>query len=156
MTNNDTLRRIRFILDANDMDLVEIFALGDCTTSREEIRAWLKRDDDAGFAECSDENLCAFLNGVISWKRGKKEGTPQAKEEDPLTNNAILRKLKIAFEMQTTDMLEVFEAGDFPISKHELNALFRRDTHKNYRECRDQMLRNFLKGLQVKHRPDRL
>lgn len=69
-----------------------------------------------------------------------------------MNNNDILKKLKIALELRDTDMLEIFEKVDFRISKSEINAFFRKKGHHNYRECRDQVLRNFLNGLTKKHR----
>jgi uncharacterized protein YehS (DUF1456 family) len=41
----------------------------------------------------------------------------------------------------------------FRLSKHELSAFFRNPTQPQYRECKDQVLRNFLMGLQMKYRP---
>jgi len=43
---------------------------------------------------------------------------------------------------------------DMHISKHELSAIFRKPGQKQYRECKDQFLRNFLYGLQFKERPE--
>lgn len=69
-----------------------------------------------------------------------------------MNNNDILKKLKIALELKDTDMVDIFNLVDFSISKSEINAFFRKKEHKNYRECRDQILRNFLSGLTKKHR----
>jgi len=37
------------------------------------------------------------------------------------------------------------------ISKHELSAFFRKLDHKHYRECKDQILRKFLKGVEERY-----
>lgn len=66
-----------------------------------------------------------------------------------MTNNIILKKLRVAFELKDTDMLEIYEKVDFRVSKPELSAVFRKPGHKNYRDCGDQLLRYFLKGLTV-------
>jgi uncharacterized protein YehS (DUF1456 family) len=110
----------------------------------------LKKDDDPAYQECSDAQLAAFLNGFIIDKRGKKEG-PQPVPETVLTNNVILMKLRIALNLRAEDVLEIMGLADMPISKHELSAFSRKPDHKHYRECKDQMLRNFLKGMQVKY-----
>lgn len=91
------------------------------------------------------------MNGLINKKRGKREGE-QPVAEKVLNNNIILRKLKIALDYKDEQILEIMELAGFPLGKHELSAFFRKPGHNNYRECQAQVLRNFLKGLQVKLR----
>jgi len=152
MTNNDILRRIRYIFDFSDTQVISIFATADCTVSREQISDWLKKDDDAAYKEITDVLFATFLNGLINTKRGKKEGE-QPKPETELNYNIIFRKLKIALNLQAEGILEILERSDFMMSKHELSALFRKAGHKNYRPCKEQVLRLFLNGLQMKYRP---
>ena len=152
MTNNDSLRRIRYSFDLNDSKMMTIFELAEHKVSREQISNWLKKDDDPAYKACSDTELAIFLNGFINHKRGKKDG-PQAEPEKKLNNNIIFRKLKIALNLKNEDVLEILALAELRISKHELSAFFRREGHKHYRVCKDQILRNFLKGLQLKHRP---
>ena len=151
MTNNDILRRIRYIFDYNDSKMMALFALADHPVTRDQISDWLKKDDDPVYQKCSDIELALFLNGLITDKRGKKEG-PQPEPEQRLTNNIIFRKLKIALNLQAEDILDIMALSGVRISKHELSAFFRRPDHKHYRVCNDQILRNFLKGLQLKYR----
>ena len=153
MTNNDVLRRIRYAFDFNDSKMIALFALADHLVTRAQISDWLKKDDDPAFQECSDTQLAIFLNGLINDKRGKKEG-PQPGPEQHLTNNIIFKKLRIALNLKTEDVLEILGLAGVRISEHELSAFFRRPDHKHYRECKDQILRNFLKGMQLKYRPD--
>jgi uncharacterized protein YehS (DUF1456 family) len=151
MDNNDILRRIRYTFDFNDSKMIDIFGLAELQVTREQISDWLKKDEDPAFKKCSDTQLAIFLNGLINDKRGKKEG-PQPRPEKRLTNNIIFRKLRIALNLQAEDVLEIMMMGGLRISKHELSAFFRKPDHKNYRECNDQILRNFLKGMQLKYR----
>ena len=153
MTNNDCLRRIRYILDLGDSKMIDIFAQANQTVTREEVSAWLKKDDDADYVACRDTMFATFLNGLINDKRGKKDG-PQPVPEERLNNNIIFMKLKIAFNLQADDILPFLVLAGLKISKHELSAFFRRPDHKHYRNCKDQILRNFLKGLQLKYRND--
>ena len=153
MTNNDILRRIRYAFDYSDSKMIEIFALADSVVTRSEISNWLKQDDDIAYVECTDPQLALFLNGLINEKRGKKEGA-QPETETTLNNNIIFRKLKIALNLQAQDVIALLALADFEISKHELSAFFRKSTHKHYRECKEQILRNFLQGVQIKHRPN--
>jgi len=151
MTNNDVLRRIRYIFDFNDSKMIAIFGLADHQVTREQISDWLKKDDDPAYQKCRDTQLAIFLNGLINDKRGKKEG-PQPKPEKHLNNNIIFMKLKIALNLKAEDVLELMALANLSISKHELSAFFRRPNHKHYRDCKDQILRNFLKGMQLKYR----
>ena len=152
MTNNDILRRIRYIFDLNDTKMITIFSLADCKVTREQISDWLKKDDDPAYKACNDTQLAIFLNGFINHKRGKKEG-PQAEPEKKLNNNIIFRKLKIALNLKNEDVLEILQRAELRISKHELSAFFRREDHKHFRVCKAQILRNFLKGVPLKYRP---
>ena len=151
MTNNDVLRRIRYIFDLDDSQMMAVFALAGVEATRAEISDWLKKEDDADYRKCSDPQFASFLNGLIIEKRGKKDG-PQPEPETVLNNNIIFRKLKIALNLQADDVIDLVNRSDFRISKHELSAFFRKPGHKHYRECKDQVLRNFLKGLQQKYR----
>jgi uncharacterized protein YehS (DUF1456 family) len=153
MTNNDILRRIRYVFDFNDAKMIAIFALADLNVRRGHIIAWLVKDDDPTYEECKDHMLASFLNGLINDKRGKKDG-PLPKSERKLTNNIILMKLKIALNLQSDDMIEIAQLAGFTLSAHELSSFMRRPAHRNYRECKDQVLRNFLMGLQLKVRSE--
>ena len=152
MTKNDILRRIRYIFNFSDSKMMTIFGLADHEVTRAQISDWLKKDDDPAYQKCSDTVLAIFLNGLITDKRGKKNGL-QPVPERQLNNNKIFMKLKIALNLKSEDVLAIMDLASFSISKHELSAFFRRPDHKHYRECKNQMLRNFLKGLQIKYRP---
>lgn len=154
MTNNDILRMLRYALDIKDKEMKEIFKCAGYDISQSELLDFLKKEDDEGYAECSDKTMLAYLEGYIIYKRGPNEKKPgQEKKNDlPLTNNIILKKLRIALEFKEDDMLTVLKLAGITISKSELSALFRREGHKHYRECGDQFLRNFLKGLAFKYR----
>ena len=153
ITNNDILRRIRFVFDFNDTKMIAIFALADHEATREQISDWLKQDEDPAFQKFSDTQLAIFLNGLINDKRGKKEGQ-QPEPEKRLNNNIIFRKLKIALNLKAEDVLAIMALANLRMSKHELSSFFRSPDHRNYRACQDQILRNFLNGLQIKYRPE--
>lgn len=152
MNKNAVLRRIRYIFDFSDSDMISIFEQAGQEVSRDQISDWLKKDDDPACKNCTDTELAVFLNGLINQKRGKKEGV-QPVPEQALDNNAILKKLKIALNFKAEDMIRVLTLAGLQTSKHELSAFFRKPGHKHYRECKNQMLRNFLKGLQLELRP---
>ncbi|UZD23837.1 DUF1456 family protein [Algoriphagus halophytocola] len=152
MSNNDILRSLRYTFDFNDFQMIDIFKLAGESVERDLVANWLKRDDDPEFEEIYDRELATFLNGFIILKRGKKDG-PLPVAEKKLNNNIVLRKLKIALNLKDEDMLEVLKSAGKEISKHELSAFFRKPTQSQFRPCKDQILRNFLQGLQINVRP---
>ncbi len=153
MTNNDILRRIRYTFDFNDDAMIDIFAAADHTVTRQQISGWLKKEGDDAYVDPSDTELAIFLNGLINTKRGKRDGE-QPEPESRLTNNMIFMKLRIALNLKAEDILDILKLVDFRLSKHELSAFFRKPDNKHYRECKDQILRNFLLGVQRQLRPD--
>ncbi len=151
MTNNDVLRRIRYIFDFGDDKMIALFAQAECEVTREQVSNWLKKEDQDDYQALGDSLLATFLNGLINDRRGKKEGV-QPVPETRLTNNIIFRKLKIALDLRNDDILDTMKLVDLHMSRHELSAFFRKVGHKHYRECKNQMLRGFMRGLQVKYR----
>lgn len=149
MANNEVLRIIKDALKIDDAAMITAFKLSEREVGQSTITALLKTEDEDGYIPCSDPILGFFLDGLIMLKRGKQEGkpSPTGKPAVPLTNNAILKKLRIALELQEDEMLEILILAGSDISKHELTALFRKEGHKHYNECSPQFLRSFLKGL---------
>lgn len=147
MLNNDVMRSLRYILNVNDAKIAEIIRLTGCEIPDSEAVAYLKKEDEDGFKPCPDRIMAHFLDGVVIHKRGKDESRPTPPIELPVSNNMVLKKLRVAFELKEDDMHAILQSVDFPVSKPELNALFRKAGHSNYRVCGDQLLRNFLKGL---------
>lgn len=152
MNNNDTIRRLRFAFTLDDHQMMTLFKKGGYEATRAEVSNWLKKDEDPDFQVLKDVMLATFLNGFIVDKRGKKDGE-EPKAEKRMNNNLVLRKLKIALTLDDTAMLEIFSLVGFHISKHEISAFFRKPDNSHYRDCKDQILRNFLVGLQMSYRP---
>lgn len=152
MNKNDILRRVRYLFDFSDADMISIFGQAGHQVSRAQVNDWLKKEEDPARNKCTDKDLAIFLNGLINHKRGKREGS-QSEPEQTLSNNAILTKLKIAMDFKAEDMIRVLSLAGLQISKHELSAFFRKPGHKHYRECKNQILHSFLNGLQLELRP---
>ncbi len=150
MDNNDIFRRIRYTFDFDDYKMMELFELTDHKVRRADVSAWLKKEDVSTFQELSDLSLAIFLNGFIIEKRGKREG-PQPIPEKQINNNIILTKLKIALNLKSEDIQEMFKLINKKISTHELSAFLRNPKKPQYRPCNDQYLRNFLSAMQVKY-----
>ena len=92
--------------------------------------------------------LRAFLEGLILRERGPRaDNKPPMLDGGALTNNDILKKLRIALNLQEIDMQLVFEEGGATLSASEVNSLFRKPGNKHFRPCSDDVLRQFLAGL---------
>lgn len=152
MSNNDCLRSLRYTFDINDSEMINTFSLADLTVTREQVSSWLKKEEDPDYKLIEDNELEGFLNGFIIKNRGKNDG-PLPKPAKKMSNNLILKKIKIAMNLKSDEVKELLELASFPISDHELSAFFRKPGHKNFKTCQDQILRLFLKGLQLKYRP---
>jgi uncharacterized protein YehS (DUF1456 family) len=151
MTNNYILRNVRYALNLKDSEMLEIFRISQQEIDSVTLDAFLKKEDEQGHIVCSDKLMGLFLDGLIVMRRGRIEGQSDRATNTvtSMTNNAILKKIRIALELKEEDMLNIFELGTVDISGPELTALFRKPGHKHYKECGDQFLRYFLKGLAV-------
>lgn len=154
MINNDVLRSIRYMLDLSDNKVIEIIRLADpgFAIEKEDVRAFLLREDEPGYLACTDRVMAHFLDGLVIHRRGRDESLPPRPVEKRINNNVVLKKLRVAFQLTDGDMHKAFADAGFPVSKPELSALFRQHGHKNFRLCGDQLLRNFLKGLTLRVR----
>lgn len=156
MTNNDVLRGLRYALELDNASLLALFREGGAALAPRELAALLKDPDEEGFYPLDDVLLGCLLDGLIIRHRGRREGevTPRA-PVTRLSNNAILRALRIALTLKDGDILAILQLAGASVSKAELSALFRREDHRNYQPCGDQFLRNFVRGLAAWHRKGR-
>lgn len=159
MTNNDILRRLRFAFDYSDQAAAKMFQLDpSCSVelSVKQFKNRLLKEDEAGYCECNDHELCAFLDGMIVSRRGLREPGKTPITITPatirLSKNDVLKKLRIAMNFREEQMLGALKEGGSELSKAELSALFRNPKHKHYRTCGNQVLRAFIKGLTLQQR----
>ena len=150
MTNNDTLRRLRYALNIDDKKLAEAISHTGRPASADEVINWLKREDEPGYLELTDSLLCRFLDGLIIDRRGPHPSGNIPKPLEFLSNNEVLKKLRIALELKEEDVLAVFKKAEFVVTKAELGSFFRKEGHRNYRKCPEQVLKKFIKGLSTK------
>lgn len=152
MENNDTLRSVRYMLNINDTKMVDIVKLAGIDVELAEMNSWLKAEDAPDYKRCPDYVMAHFLNGLIIFRRGQDDRFPAPEVEPVMTNNIVMKKLRAAFALKDSDLVDIYNSVEFRVSKPELSAIFRKADHKNYRKCGDQLLRNFLKGLTLKVR----
>lgn len=160
MRNDDVLKSISYTLQLNKPDIAKICKLRGYEPSREEVEAIFSDDKESitkidGTViekDVSHELTAHFLDGLIIEKRGRQEGKKPPPVEIPVTNNTVLKKIRIAFKLREENVMDILQSVGFSINRSELSALFRTEDHRNFRPCGDQVLRYFLKGLAEKHR----
>ncbi len=157
MINNLVLRRLRYALDLTEAGMKAIFGHAGHEADEPTIRRLLLADGHPEALECSDGVLTSFLDGLVIERRGPRDGQPPGKTppgDERLTNNLILKKLRVALELREETLHEIMEAASFPISRSQLSALLRKPGSRQYVACGDQLLRNFLMGLCKLNRPE--
>jgi len=146
LKTNDILYKIQKALNLSQEEMLEAYKLADYKMDATHLDSLLKRHQDDGFKLCSYEELGVFLDGFVILKRGPSP-KKQNDEAVELTNNLILKKLRIALELKEAETEIIFSLGEAELSKQQLASLFRKEGHKNFKECSDELLMAFLDGL---------
>jgi len=144
---NDIFFHIKKALSLSDEEILKIYALEDHPMTQERLDDIFKSHQVDCIEPCSHEELGVFLDGLITHKRGPSPKKPSDDESVELTNNLILKKLRIALELKEPETEIIFGLGDALLSKQELKSLFRKEDHKNFKPCSDTLLISFLEGL---------
>ena len=97
MITNDVLRSIRYMLDLSDQRVVEIVHLVDpaFALDKADVQAFLRREDDPEYADCSDAVLARFLDGLVIYCRGRDES--RSAERDYFFANFFVSASQTAF-----------------------------------------------------------
>ena len=144
---NEILYRIQKALSLTTEDILQAYLLEDYKMNASHLEALLKRHQDKEFVQASYEELGIFLDGLVSLKRGSSPKKTNEDEAVELTNNLILKKLRIALELKEAETEIIFGLADVKLSKQQLSSLFRKEGHKNFKPCSDELLMAFLEGL---------
>ena len=147
MNTNDILYKIQKALKLSSDDILKAYELAEYKMESEYLDNLLKKRQDKGYKICSFEELGIFLDGLVTFKRGPSPTKANADEIVELTNNLILKKLRIALELKEPETEIIFSLGEATLSKQQLASLFRKEGHKNFKECSDELLQSFLDGL---------
>jgi len=149
MNNNELFRSIRDVLELDEATMIKIFKEAGREVGQSTVSAFLKTEKEDNYIPCSNPILAFFLDGLIVHCRGRQEGSPSApaKPVAELSNNTILKKLRIALNLKEEDMVKILKMGGVTMTPHEITALFRKEGHKHYKECDDKLLGSFLKGV---------
>lgn len=149
---NNLLKSIGNTLKLDDATMIHIFGLTGRSVGQSTLTALTTPEDEDGHIPCTNPLFGFFLDGLIIHKRGVREGSSPgvAPPGVELTNNVILKKLRIALDLKEEDMIAILRLGGIEVSKHELSALFRKQGHKHYKQCSDRLLTGFLAGLALR------
>ena len=145
-STNEILYRIQKALNLSNEEMLESYALVEHQMDETHLFSLLSKHQDKAFKVCTYEELGVFLDGLVTLKRG-----PSPKKETvqivDLTNNLILKKLRIALELKEAETEIIFGLAEVELSKQQLASLFRKEGHKNFKPCSDELLMAFLEGL---------
>ena len=144
---NEVLYRIQKALNLSSEEMLEAYELEDYKMDASHLASLLKRHQDKSFAPASYEELGVFLDGLVTLKRGPSPKKNDHDEAVELTNNLILKKLRIALELKEQEIQIIFALADVELTKQQLSSLFRKEDHKNFKPCSDKLLMAFLEGL---------
>ena len=146
ISTNEILYRIQKALNLTTEEMIRTYKLEEYEMESSHLEALLKRRNDKGFMLCSYEELGVFLDGFVTLKRGPspKKNSDEVVE---LTNNLILKKLRIALELKEAETEIIFGLGDVELTKQQMASLFRKEGHKNFKVCSDELLMAFVDGL---------
>jgi len=144
MTNNYLLKSIQKEVKLNTVEILKIYKLIDKKVTTADVEDILRDEHDEKYIQLSNDGFLLFLDAFITYKRGSSD---KKNLKIDLTNNTILKKLRVAFSLKDDDMIRVFASCGVNFSKSELTPYFRSEKHKNYRHCSDSLLKSFISGL---------
>lgn len=144
---NEVLYRTTKALNFSEKELLEAFTLEEYKMDISHLNRLLKRRLEKDFMLCSYEELGIFLDGLVTLKRGPSPKRNINNDEIELTTNLILKKLRIALELKEHEVEIIFGLGEVTLSKQQLASLFRKEEHKNFKKCSNDLLLSFLEGL---------
>jgi len=147
MKTNNIINKIIEAVGIDADSVVDICKLVDYDVEVDTVQRWSFPSDDDSFLLCSYEDLGNFLDGFIIFKRGVSTNPKRSDEAIALTTNLILKKIRIALNLKEPEIEIIFAMGEVSLTKQQLSSLFRKESHKNFRECSNDLLISFLDGL---------
>ena len=147
MQINDILFKIKTALSLDNKSIIEAYALVNYEMSEEYLVNILKKHQDKGYEEATYEELGLFLDGLVILKRGPSDKVPTEDDVVELTNNLILKKIRVAMELKEAELVILFALAEVTLTKRQIGSLFRKEGTKNFKACSDELLMAFLDGL---------
>ena len=147
MQINDILFKIKTALSLKNSEIVKAYSLVEYTMTEERIDNILKRRQDQGYKEATFEELGLFLDGLVLLKRGESPKKSESDEVVELTNNLILKKLRVAMNLKESELVIIFALAEVTLTKRHIGSLFRKEGGKNFKPASDELLMAFIEGL---------
>jgi len=147
MKINDILFKIKTALSLKSSEIIKAYSLVEYTMTEERLNNVLKRRQDQGYEEANYEELGLFLDGLVLLKRGESSNKVESDEVVELTNNLILKKLRVAMNLKESDLVIIFALAEVVLNKRQIGSLFRKEGGKNFKACSDELLFAFIEGL---------
>jgi len=147
MQINDILFKLTTALSLSNEEIVKAYLLANYEMSEERLGNILKRRQDKGYEEATYEELGIFLDGLVLLKRGPSDKVANDDEAVALTNNLILKKVRVAMELKEAELVILFALAEVALTKRQIGSLFRKEGGKNFKACSDELLMAFLEGL---------
>jgi uncharacterized protein YehS (DUF1456 family) len=147
MITNDIIFKVKTALKLSNSAILKIYELADFPMSEPQLNKILKKQQDKDFITCKYDELGAFFDGLIIFKRRASKNKKSSNETIELTNNLMLKKLRIALELKEAETEIIFSLGEAELTKQQLASLFRKESNKNFKICSDELFISFLDGL---------
>ncbi|CAA6801615.1 MAG: Unknown protein [uncultured Sulfurovum sp.] len=147
MQTNDILFKLKTALSLENEQIIEAYKLADFEMTEERLANIMKRRQDKGFEEATFEELGVFLDGLVLLKRGPSDKVANEDDVVELTNNLILKKVRVAMELKEPELVILFALAEVTLTKRQIGSLFRKEGTKNFKACSDELLNAFLEGL---------
>ena len=147
MQINDILFKLKTALSIDNESMIKAYALAEYEMKEERLNNILKRRQDKGYEDATYEELGVFLDGLVLLKRGPSDKVVNDDEVVALTNNLILKKVRVAMELKEPELVILFALAEVSLTKRQIGSLFRKEGGKNFKECSDELLMAFLEGL---------
>ena len=147
MKINDILYKIKTALSLDNETILEIYKLVEYEMSEEHLINILKKHQDKDYEDATYEELGLFLDGLVILKRGPSDKVQDEDTVIELTNNLILKKIRVAMELKESELVILFALAEVTLTKRQIGSLFRKEGTKNFKACSDELLMAFLDGL---------
>lgn len=141
----------RKIIQATALDIPHVQALLNVSgveLGEQEIANLVKGEGESGFKSMPDYVLAIFLNNFINEQRGRKTDVEEPlNKHHKITNNDVLKKLRVAFNLHEQDVRDVLSLATIELTKSDLSALFRKPGNSHFKACDDELLFDFIEAL---------
>ncbi len=148
MKINDILYKIKTALSLDNETILEIYKLVEYEMSEEHLINILKKHQDKDYEDATYEELGLFLDGLVILKRGPSDKVQKEDDVVELSNNLILKKIRVAMELKEAELVILFALAEMTLTKRQIGSLFRKEGTKNFKACSDELLMAFLDGLE--------